>query len=986
MRAARQSEAALNPPASFDDKTPATAKVATLPIAKATLAAGRLLPNVQSEQPCQSGEAQSISAASCLKRQAQEEAGSPKKRGMTKKADFSNMEAVEQPAGNTLGDVFVASATEVHPASLAQAACHADVSDKALATSTAVSARDSKTPTLAKARSTLPMTKAALAARRSSAQAPKKPPHIVDETQSPSPSSLSRQGGDEARCPKQAQKEETQSVGEAEPLRSDTSRELFVASETEVFAPAPEPAAHQSTVSDKIAAESLAEAVPDGKAGALPIAKASLAAGRLRPKLISEQQCPTDEPQPSSSSSAPVHKSVPPEVADPRIDMMKDKEKLHVKTSQPPGAAKRDSKPSAAKAKDSLMSLVCSARQSDASCQTSGGKATTVPEVATLPVAKATLAAGRLLPKSTGKLPGAADEVQPSSPSSSSVLPRQASNQPFRPKSDDSATGSDVPHIKAPQPTGVANHDDRSSPSEARRPSPQQHEVTKAERLSTGLVQQAGSDSTCAFFVASETEVYAPSPVSVGRLSDVSSKIPVAALTEFPQDGKVPEVAKVGALPSAKLSLVERLRLRQTSEPQCFADKPQPSSPSSAPVHKGVLQEVADPKKIDVMKDPERPHAKASHTAGVARSNGRPSASGSKDSLLSLVSSARHSGASCQTRDGKAVMAPQGVALPVAKATLAAGRQHPKPVDELRDPTDEPQSSSSSMPPPKAAPNQHPSPGSDKSSPSGAESSVFSLVRSPWHVDVAFQTRDVDAVKLGNVGKLPLAKATLAAGRLPARSTTITSPPRCGEDEEQSPSLASLKRHADNEVGSPKKKGVAREVGRLVEEEGQVERSVQSDRKLLASAAEDSLLSLVQAARQNDVACTTPATAASAEAQFAALPVAKATLAAGRLPSKLLFETRSSVDVQSAPAESLQSQPPKEPGDSQKEKPEEAEDADMLSQEVEWPEGSARCDGCQRITDGCEVYGMSDALLCPSCTKMKSPATWALARECMKLL
>merc|ERR1719330_888932 len=53
--------------------------------------------------------------------------------------------------------------------------------------------------------------------------------------------------------------------------------------------------------------------------------------------------------------------------------------------------------------------------------------------------------------------------------------------------------------------------------------------------------------------------------------------------------------------------------------------------------------------------------------------------------------------------------------------------------------------------------------------------------------------------------------------------------------------------------------------------------------------------------------------------------------------------------------------------------------------EEEWPEGSAQCEGCQRVTYGCEAYGSSSALLCPSCTKMKSPAMWALARECMNL-
>lgn len=51
----------------------------------------------------------------------------------------------------------------------------------------------------------------------------------------------------------------------------------------------------------------------------------------------------------------------------------------------------------------------------------------------------------------------------------------------------------------------------------------------------------------------------------------------------------------------------------------------------------------------------------------------------------------------------------------------------------------------------------------------------------------------------------------------------------------------------------------------------------------------------------------------------------------------------------------------------------------------EWPESSAQCEGCQRVTDGCEVYGSSCALLCPSCTKMKSPPVWALARECMRM-
>lgn len=57
-----------------------------------------------------------------------------------------------------------------------------------------------------------------------------------------------------------------------------------------------------------------------------------------------------------------------------------------------------------------------------------------------------------------------------------------------------------------------------------------------------------------------------------------------------------------------------------------------------------------------------------------------------------------------------------------------------------------------------------------------------------------------------------------------------------------------------------------------------------------------------------------------------------------------------------------------------------------VEQEVAWPEdGSAQCDGCQRVTYGCEPYGMAGALLCTSCSKMKCPALFALARECMKL-
>jgi len=57
-----------------------------------------------------------------------------------------------------------------------------------------------------------------------------------------------------------------------------------------------------------------------------------------------------------------------------------------------------------------------------------------------------------------------------------------------------------------------------------------------------------------------------------------------------------------------------------------------------------------------------------------------------------------------------------------------------------------------------------------------------------------------------------------------------------------------------------------------------------------------------------------------------------------------------------------------------------------VEQEVAWPEdGSAQCDGCQRVTYGCEPYGISGALLCASCSKMKCPAVFALARECMKL-
>merc|ERR1712217_640367 len=53
-------------------------------------------------------------------------------------------------------------------------------------------------------------------------------------------------------------------------------------------------------------------------------------------------------------------------------------------------------------------------------------------------------------------------------------------------------------------------------------------------------------------------------------------------------------------------------------------------------------------------------------------------------------------------------------------------------------------------------------------------------------------------------------------------------------------------------------------------------------------------------------------------------------------------------------------------------------------EDLEWPDGNGICEGCGRITYGCEAYGRSGVILCEHCRKAHAPTLLAAANHCFR--
>merc|ERR1712217_545945 len=54
------------------------------------------------------------------------------------------------------------------------------------------------------------------------------------------------------------------------------------------------------------------------------------------------------------------------------------------------------------------------------------------------------------------------------------------------------------------------------------------------------------------------------------------------------------------------------------------------------------------------------------------------------------------------------------------------------------------------------------------------------------------------------------------------------------------------------------------------------------------------------------------------------------------------------------------------------------------AEDREWPEGNAICEGCGRITYGCEAYGRCGVILCEHCRKAHAPTLLVVANQCFR--